>query len=214
MAIITQGILGGFSGTAGPVVGSTWKGKPVVRARPKFKKNRKFSQVQLDQQEKFALVGKLLHSIGELLKISFHRTVKQLSSTNVAMAYNLREAVVGDASPYMIDYARLRLAKGSLPLAIQPVVEAMGDKTVKFTWTFIPDLARTKPSDKAVAVLYSESANQFLYKKDGVTRSGEELILDAQVYTGQTVHAWFFFMDEDETKACDSLYMGTVDVPA
>jgi hypothetical protein len=65
-----------------------------------------------------------------------------------------------------------------------------------------------------VAVLYSESTNQFLYQKDGgAIRSDETLTLDAQLYAGQTVHAWFFFMADDEMKVCDSMYLGTVSVP-
>jgi hypothetical protein len=31
MSTITQGVLGGFSGKTGPVIGSSWKGRPVMR---------------------------------------------------------------------------------------------------------------------------------------------------------------------------------------
>lgn len=34
MATIKQGALGGFSGKVGPITGSSWKGKAVIKARP------------------------------------------------------------------------------------------------------------------------------------------------------------------------------------
>ena len=49
MGKLQNGILDGFSGKVGTVVGSTWKGIPVMRARPRLKKNRSFSQAQQEQ---------------------------------------------------------------------------------------------------------------------------------------------------------------------
>jgi hypothetical protein len=213
MSTINQGILGGFSGKTGPVIGSSWKGRPVMRARPVYKKNRKFSPVQLAQQEKFTLMGKFLHGVDELLATSFINADQQQTGFNAAMAYNLHEAVDGLASPFSINYEKIRLAQGSLCLATKPVVEAFADNELRFSWSFTPGIAKTKPSDKAVVVLYSETTKQFLYTKDtGAVRSDGELTLDAQAYSDETVHAWFFFLSEEETKACDSVYLGTVDV--
>jgi len=38
MSILSQGILGGFSGKTGPVIGSFWRDKPVMRTKPVYKK--------------------------------------------------------------------------------------------------------------------------------------------------------------------------------
>lgn len=35
MATYKKGILGAFSGTVGPVVGASYRGKDVIRSRPK-----------------------------------------------------------------------------------------------------------------------------------------------------------------------------------
>ena len=213
MSTITQGVLGGFSGKTGPVIGSSWKGRPVMRARPVYKKNRKFSQPQLDQQEKFRLISTFLHGADELLNTSFKSSNKQLSGANAALAYNLREAITGLESPYSIDYAMIRLAQGPLVMATRPVVEPLADSQVKLSWTYTPDIAKTKPSDIAIAVLYGDTSKQFQFTSAAsAIRSDGELTLDAPAYAGETVHVWFFFLSEDEGKACNSAYLGTVAV--
>src|ERR1700741_3098626 len=55
MATFNKGILGGFSGKTGSVIGSNWKGRTVMRSLP-GKRSKAPTQVQLDQQEKFKLV--------------------------------------------------------------------------------------------------------------------------------------------------------------
>lgn len=52
MATLSKGILGGFSGKVGPVVGATWRGMDVIRSRPKSSR-RTPSERQLEQQLKF-----------------------------------------------------------------------------------------------------------------------------------------------------------------
>ncbi len=70
MAIFSKGILGGFSGKVGNVVGSTWRGKDVLRSLP-TKRNRVATQSQLDQQEKFSMVMKFMTSMTALLNTTF-----------------------------------------------------------------------------------------------------------------------------------------------
>lgn len=213
MSTINKGILGGFSGKTGPVIGSSWKGKPVMRALPVFKKNRKFTQEQLDQQEKFALVGKLLHGISGLLQASFPGGNRQHSGLNTAMAYNLRQAISGSASPFAINFSRLKLAQGALVPPARATAEAADDNKVRFSWAFLPKLSAVKPSDQPVAVLYSEVMQQFLYTKSATAfRSDGALELDASAFAGENVHAWLFFLSEDARKASDSVYLGTVPV--
>ncbi|HEY9362527.1 MAG TPA: DUF6266 family protein, partial [Chitinophagaceae bacterium] len=59
MATFEKGILGGFSGKVGTVIGGTWKGIDFMRSRAN---KRTFipSQKQLDQQLKFAIMMRFL----------------------------------------------------------------------------------------------------------------------------------------------------------
>ena len=52
MGKINQGILGGFSGKVGNVIGGTWKGIDYMRVKPAHVTNPK-TEGQVDQRSKF-----------------------------------------------------------------------------------------------------------------------------------------------------------------
>ncbi|MEJ1934145.1 DUF6266 family protein [Nostoc sp. NIES-2111] len=215
MSIISQGILGGFSGKTGPVIGSSWRGKPVMRAKPVFKKNRTFTTPQLDQQEKFKLMRSFLGSIDYLLNLTYKRGKDSRSGFQEAFSENIKNAIAGELSPFSVDYAKVKLAHGSIPIlsAISCVAET--GNLVKFSWTLLLDQARkASEADKAVGVLYCPEQNLFLTSEFSTRRSGLELTMDAALFTGQEVHSWFFFLSDNEAQASESRYTGSLTVTA
>ena len=88
MGTISKGILGGFSGKVGTVIGGSWKGIEYMRSQPG---RRSFipSESRLAQQQKFALVMRFLPMSG-LLSISFHSFAVKMTGINNAFAYNRR----------------------------------------------------------------------------------------------------------------------------
>lgn len=70
MGTIKQGILGGFSGTVGTVVGANWKGVDYMRSRPTRRKASN-TQAQLEQRAKFLLTQRFARSMKPLLETGF-----------------------------------------------------------------------------------------------------------------------------------------------
>lgn len=213
MSIVSQGILGGFSGKTGPVIGSSWKGKPIMRAKPVYKKNRTFSKDQMSQQEKFKMMMTFLHGIDYLLNLTYKTNNNTRSGFQEAFSVNLKEAVAGDESPFDIDYAKVRLSKGSIPAIAQCILTAEDSNMVAFSWNgAVPENNGNKSStaDKAIAVLYCPEDKSFLVSNFNTRRSDEELLLDAAAFTGKEVHGWFFFLSDDESRASDTKYLGAV----
>ncbi len=62
MGKLVNGILGGFRGTIGPVVGTQWKGIEVMRSRPP-RKRRKSTEAQLKQMAKLSLMTQFVHPL-------------------------------------------------------------------------------------------------------------------------------------------------------
>ena len=62
MAEIKKGILGGFSGKVGPVVGANWRGKDIIRSTPKSSSRPKTDK-QILQQLKFKTTITFLHPL-------------------------------------------------------------------------------------------------------------------------------------------------------
>ncbi len=84
MGKLNQGILGGFSGTVGTVVGSTnKKGEDIIRA--KSKKARQASSVeQVIQQTKFSLTTSFMQAVNPIFKIG----MKQVAENEIISTFN------------------------------------------------------------------------------------------------------------------------------
>jgi hypothetical protein len=213
MSIVTQGILGGFSGKTGPVVGSTWKGRSIMRAKPVFKKNRSFTQPQMDQQEKFKMMMAFLRGIDYLLNLTYKTSNRERTGFQEAFSANLRDAVAGLESPYSIDYSKVKISNGTIPVLSQVTFTADASNMAKFGWNATVDSGnKASTADRAIAVLYSPEDNLFLTSHFNARRSDQEVLVDAALFTGKTVHGWLFFLSDDESKASHSQYAGTITV--
>lgn len=215
MSIVSQGILGGFSGKTGPVIGSSWKGRAVMRSKPIYKKNRSFTQPQMNQQEKFKIMMAFLRSIDYLLNLTYKTNNKGRNGFQEAFSANLKDAVAGTESPFSIDYANVKMAYGTIPVLSPVTLTAEASNMVKFSWNASIDSGnKASIADRAIAVLYSPDDNLFLTSHFNTRRSDLEVLVDAALFTGKTVHGWFFFLSDDESKASNSQYAGTITVSA
>ena len=70
MGIINQGILGGFSGKVGPIVGFHWKSKYYIRARAAKVSNPRTPKQQ-EQRGKFATAFSFLKAIKPFIRINY-----------------------------------------------------------------------------------------------------------------------------------------------
>src|ERR1700759_5858378 len=94
MAKIPNGILGAFSGTVGPVIGQTWKGKAVMRSKPGPRKTPP-SVRQRAQMSKFRVVSAFVHGFGKLMSFSFKTGEESITAPNLAYRLNLADALTG-----------------------------------------------------------------------------------------------------------------------
>src|SRR6476660_7674027 len=117
MATFQKGILGGFSGKLGTVVGSTWKGIDVMRSMP-TKTDRVPSQAQKDQYAKFSMMGKFFQTMMGFIQVGFKKYQQEQSTYNAAMSYNLKNAITGVTPNFSIDFDKVLVSRGDLPSAM------------------------------------------------------------------------------------------------
>ena len=113
MARIYKGILGGFSGKVGTVVGATWRGIDIMRSRPK-RTNRIPTLGQAEQRERFSLIIDFLSGIRPLLRSFFGQPAAEKSKSNLATAYHITKAVAGVFPGFTIDFPKVIISKGEL----------------------------------------------------------------------------------------------------
>ena len=105
MGIINKGILGGFSGNVGPVVGSTWKGITYMKSLPN-KKSKTSTVKQIEQQLKFALIMRFTQTMTALLELTYKAYANGMTAFNAAFAYNIQNAVTGNSPDFEVDYQK------------------------------------------------------------------------------------------------------------
>ena len=114
MGTIKQGILGGFSGKVGTVIGSSWKGISYMRGQAQHVKNPRTAG-QVYSRTAFKAVSAALSPIASTLRLTFAKSAGKMSAFNKAVSINLKEAVENVEGIPTVNYEKLILSKGNLP---------------------------------------------------------------------------------------------------
>ncbi|MGH2646003.1 MAG: DUF6266 family protein, partial [Ginsengibacter sp.] len=169
MGTINKGILGGFSGKVGSVVGGSWKGIDYMRSKGN-NRNADPTDKQLAQQQKFALVMRFLQPMTSLLSVTFRDFAIRMTGINNAFAYNIKNAVTGVYPSFTIDYALALVSRGDLPNVLGPSVTSGVGSILTFSWTDNSGTGSAKPTDEAIFVAFCPALKQAVYS-GGATRS-------------------------------------------
>jgi hypothetical protein len=191
MAKINQGILGGFSGSVGPVIGGSWKGIPYMRSKP-----RKYSYPPTEKQSrhwiKFAaqisFAKSLMHSI---IKPIWDQKAVRMSGFDLFIKTNKD---VFDDTGAICDFSTLKLSLGDLPLPnnIAVVNATIGNGEIDITWNNNSGVGSAAATDRLwVATL--KGSEPLVFKELTFTRDEQQATIKLPFKTGDTVHVYVFF---------------------
>jgi len=211
MGIITKGILGGFSGTVGTVIGSTWKGISYMKSQP-AKKSGAASPKQLEQYAKFKTSIRFVSSMNGLVMLSFRNYAVKMTGANNAFAYTIKNAVTGVYPNYTIDYSMALVSRGDLPNATNPAANSTTGNIVTYNWTDNTGMGKAKADDKAILAVYCPDLNLTLYTTGSAARSAAIDTLDCTLFTGKLAQTYIGFISEDGKDIASSIYTGDVTV--
>lgn len=211
MGTIQKGILGGFSGKVGSVVGGSWKGIDYMRSMAQ-RRTTTSSQRQKEQQMKFGLIARFQQPLANLLAISFKSYAIKMTGANSAMSYNIRNAITGLYPDFVIDYPRVLVSRGDMPNAINPVATAAAGGIVNFTWQNNAGSGKAKDTDKSILVAYCPELSQSIYTDAGAERSVESGSLDLSAFSGLKVETWVGFISDTGNITATSVFAGEVTV--
>ncbi|HEY5392187.1 MAG TPA: DUF6266 family protein [Hanamia sp.] len=209
MGKINKGILGGFSGKVGNVIGGTWKGIEYMRSRGN-KRNQRPTESQLTQQLKFALVMRFVQPMAGLLNITFHDFAVKMTGINNAFAYTIKNAITGVYPSFTIDYARTLVSRGRLPNGMAPSVISGAGSVLTYSWTDNSGMGLAKATDQAILVAYCPELKQAVYTTAGGMRSGLTAELNVLPFSGLTVQTWLGFISQSGSLIATSNFTGEV----
>ena len=124
MGTITQGILGGFSGKVGTVIGASWKGISYMRGQAQHVKNPR-TAAQTYNRAALQLITDTLRPIIPTLRMTFAKSAGKMSEFNKAVQINYKESIVNQDGTPVVDYSKLVLSKGSIKPFDQLIINDM-----------------------------------------------------------------------------------------
>lgn len=157
MAKLNMGILGGFTGKVGTVVGYIRKGQPVIRALPQ-KPQVEASENQKNARMRFAALRKIIPSFVPAFSIGFRAQLDEKMVHCVAFSELWALGVVGDAPECAIDYSKVIVSKGRRPNLAEARVVREGDSIVA-TWAPKGNIPPADGTDEVYLAVYSTAEN-------------------------------------------------------
>ena len=208
MAEIKQGILGGVSGKIGTVVGANWKGKNIIRSKPR-KTSKKPTVPQLNQREKFKLVSNFLQPINAILSRYFGSEQGLKTRVNLALSYHLQEAVENQDGNFIINPEKVVLSKGILPL-INMENTVIDNSELRLTWNLPEGASLGSATDLLTVVVYNNESKLFNIFDKVTTRDTGTFVGQLPVGFQNTSNViWVFLTNELDTECSTSMFLGT-----
>ena len=210
MGTIKQGILGGFNGKVGTVIGASWKGITYMRGIAASISNPK-TEAQLDQRARFATTLQFVKPLISFLRIGFKNQAVKMSAYNAAFSYNIKNALSGAYPDYLIDYPSALVSMGTLPGALNPAIASTVTGEVNFTWENNSTDSNAADSDKALLVVYNPSKKRSVNVVGGNSRaSGSQIVTVPASFTGDEVQCYVGFQNANQSVVSNSEYAGPV----
>lgn len=184
MAKIKQGILGGFSGKVANVVGTSWKGRAVMKSQPLSVANPR-TEAQQEQRGKFSKIAELASTI----LTQFVQPVENPISGNIS-GYNLfckDNKGAFDASGNVV---KANLVCGGGKIINVESLSGTGDITddeFNISWTNSESISDLRLYDKVYAVAIDAKAENVFVADGAETR--EDQIATMQRVKGDTALA-------------------------
>jgi hypothetical protein len=206
MAIINQGILAGLSGKIGSVVGSSWKGIPVLRTKALSVANPRTSG-QIGQRNAFTQAVQVATILlSDLIIPLWNRFSVKMSGYNSFVSKNIDVFKGG----FSANYANFCISQGKMaatPITSCTISSTTGNITIN--WTDDSGSGYKLASDKPHFVVMDVAGNVVGFDLGAVRRSDGSLsyVLQNKPHSGVEVYVYLCFSRVDGTIVSNTSYI-------
>lgn len=208
MGVIKQGILGGFSGKVANIVGSSWKGIPVIKSLPLSVANPQ-SPGQVEQRSRLTgVVAAARTLLAALIQPYWNPFAQQESGYNAFVSTNIATFVGG----VFTDFANFFSTRGSLLGVVQGASTASaGTNTITIPWTDNSGQSDALATDEAVAVVYNSTQKYWIVDAGNAVRSAATLaVADNTMAQNDELKLYLSMSRPNISKVSDSNYLAIV----
>lgn len=199
MATYKQGILGGFSGRIGNVIGTFWKGRNIMRIRAASYNNPK-TPAQQETRMKFGLLTRFLNAQKEIVTLGFGGYDQKISGVNAGMKFNFQTAFIGSFPDIGLDLSTVKLSNGSLPGLEDAAAESVEPGELSLAWLNNTGERNAEAEDAVVISVVDELTLDMVNVGPIGARASSGINFDLPAsWSGRTVTVMAFFIKEGIT---------------
>jgi len=209
MARLLEGILGGFSGKVGTVVGFSRNGKQFMKSRPKPRTGAPTAN-ELANRQKFAATQSWLKPITGFVRVGFRTYSNSGHGFNSAKSYLSKNALAGTTPDFYIDPIKALVSWGDLPGCENPEARSEAENTVTFYWE--ADLQDSeRKNDHVMMLAYDIEGSLASFTTSGAKRkAGTDSLEVPDAFSGREVDVYIAFISEERAEMSMSQYLGKV----
>lgn len=205
MGKIKQGVLGGFSGKVGPVIGSSWKGKAYMKGIA-LSFNDANTDLQKAQRQRFTVVSGFVMSILSFVRTGFRSVADGMTTINACMSYNLRNGITGTYPNLALDFTKLLVADGPIENVYNPSKQ-YDDLSLEIGWSDNSGIGNAQGNDRVNVLVYCPEKGNSVMKELGARSERTGDIALPSAWSGSTVHVWMACTRGNESGK--SVYLGS-----
>jgi len=165
------------------------------------------TDAQLAGRQAMALGNAVLAPIKPFIKIGFKMVAAKIGMypANRALSHIKLNAINGSYPEQYIDYSKLLVAEGKLPMAENPVVEKT-ESGLKFNWDKVKTFPRNM--DQTMLLAYFPDLDKAEYITAGAKRSAGEDFLEIRLSRiNERMEVYMAFISEDRENVSNSVYL-------
>jgi len=212
MGRLVNGINGPIIGKVGTVIGSTWKGKPYLKAVNSGKRSAKRGEYEGANQSDFSRLHYWLKPIIGFVRAGFNGYSNEVHAFNAAKSLALKNAFRGERGNRVLDPTLIQLSWGDLPLPENISVEKTGPLELTFNWDTSLQQTGTSATDQVMLLAYNDEIKKSEYSTTGQFRkTGSDQLTVTPEYAGN-FRIYVAFRAHDRSRQSASVYLGTVEL--
>ena len=214
MATVNCGILDGFYGKVGTVVGSFWKGIPVMRAYVRRQHDAK-SETQVVIRARFKAMMELVSGFLDASRIGLHDTAVSgpMTEGNMFFVKNWDMVTASGVESVSVDFTGLTVAQGNLPGVHFNAPQFDTPLQVDVDFDDNMEYRGTSPDDEVYVFVYCPDAKCGVLSEPVKRSDGSVSVKVPSYWNGMKVHVYGFAkgaLDSGRYSQCsNSAYLGT-----
>lgn len=205
MGVIKRGLLGGFSGRIGNIVGSSWKGIAVIKSLPLSVANPRTAK-QTTQRTAFKETGEFAKKIlGGWIKPLWDRFASQMSGYNAFMKVNV--PLYNQENDYPTN--AFLMSRGKMKATdFTFTAPTNGGVAFDIEWTEVGDSGLQLASDIIYVMIYNDNEMSNVKVASGALRNDGTITVevDEAVATGEHYSIYLAAKRADGTIVSDSVH--------